>query len=881
MADVITRLKVESTEYDSKIKRASQGLLQMEQACRKVGGTLAILEKDELDFVKGLGKMGTVSKDARGQLNELTKAFTDLSLQYKRLTDEEKKGDFGKALASSLGELKSRIQETKANLASVNQELNGSESKFGKLGGIIDGVGRKFGVTGNLTEMLTSKTALMYAGIGAGVAIVGKASDAMAKYNKELAKQDQITTVTTGLKGSGANNMTDTMRALADTYQVDFREAINAANTLMSQFGESGDSAIKLIKDGMQGMIMGDGGKLLQMIQQYAPAFRDAGVSASQLIAVIHNSEGGIFTDQNMNAIVMGIKNIRLMSNSTSEALAKLGIDGKKMSEQLNNGSLTVFEALKQVASELKKVDSNSQTAGEVMQNVFGKQGVTAGTNIAKAIETLNTNLDETKKQTGDLGDAYADLQTANEKLNVAIRDCFGYDGWEQMATGLKAKLVTALSDVLNVLDGIRSTWSDLMQKMGLSSGTNVTPIGGDLSGLLPNKVSGPAQQIAALRNATDKRGAYNKQVSQYDAQISQLKGSIAAMGDPIIPEVKAALESQKKQLQELQQMRASYIAQAQEIINPKTTPTGGTGGSGKGGKGGGANASEVVGQLHGDTRDFNQISLKSLEDATQVTTKSMNELQAELKKYKDMLANATTQSEYQTATAGITSTQNKIAAQPIALEMGVTLAEAEVMQQAQSMKENLEAYFKENPLKIDTTGAKTLKKEAKANEEAWTAVSNSLQSAASALGSFNDPALNIASTIATSLANVALAFSQALKGTATPWDFIAGVAGGVAAMASAVAAIKSIASDAEGYALGGVVQGNTYSGDQIPAMLNAGETVLTRAQAGVIASALEGNNGNGSNGTLQAVISSNNIKLCLQNGAVKEGKTLGNYLGL
>ena len=48
MADVITRLKVESSEYDSKIKRASQGLLQMEQACRKVGGTLAVVEKDEL-----------------------------------------------------------------------------------------------------------------------------------------------------------------------------------------------------------------------------------------------------------------------------------------------------------------------------------------------------------------------------------------------------------------------------------------------------------------------------------------------------------------------------------------------------------------------------------------------------------------------------------------------------------------------------------------------------------------------------------------------------------------------------------------------------------------------------------------------------------------
>ena len=142
MADVITRLKVESTEYDSKIKRASQGLLQMEQACRKVGGTLAILEKDELEFVKGLGKMETVSKDARGQLSELTKAFTDLSLQYKRLTDEEKQGDFGKALASSLGELKTRIQDTKGQLSEINEKINGG----GGLKGALDQLAGKFGM---------------------------------------------------------------------------------------------------------------------------------------------------------------------------------------------------------------------------------------------------------------------------------------------------------------------------------------------------------------------------------------------------------------------------------------------------------------------------------------------------------------------------------------------------------------------------------------------------------------------------------------------------------------------------------------------------------------------------------------------------------------
>ena len=469
MADVITRLKIESGEYDSKIKRAVSGLQQMEQECRRVNGTLATLEKDQKQYVQSLGQMETVSRTVRGKIGELSNAFVELRAQYNRLTEDEKKGDYGKALSSSLEQLKTRIKDAKTELNGIQGELNGS--KFGQFGGVIDTIGHKLGLTANATELLTSKTALMYAGIGAGIAIVTKATEAWVGYNNELAKQDQITTVTTGLKGEDADRMTDKMRALSDTYKVDFREAVNAANTLMTQFGKTGDEATQLIKDGMQGMIQGDGPKLLQMIQQYAPAFRDAGVSASQLVAVIQNSEGGIFTDQNMNAIVMGIKNIRLMTKQTSEALQKLGIDGQEMTRKLNDGSLTIFDALKQVASQLKNVDSNSQAAGEVMQAVFGRQGVTAGTNVAKAIETLNTNLEETKKQTGEVGDAFAELQTANEKLNAAIREAFSYDGWEQMAAGIKADLITALADVIEYLGKIKNFWAGNQPK-----GTPVLP---------------------------------------------------------------------------------------------------------------------------------------------------------------------------------------------------------------------------------------------------------------------------------------------------------------------------------------------------------------------------------------------------------------------
>jgi hypothetical protein len=47
-------------------------------------------------------------------------------------------------------------------------------------------------------------------------------------------------------------------------------------------------------------------------------------------------------------------------------------------------------------------------------------------------------------------------------------------------------------------------------------------------------------------------------------------------------------------------------------------------------------------------------------------------------------------------------------------------------------------------------------------------------------------------------------------------------------------------------HAAGGVVAGTTFSGDQIPAMLNAGEVVLNRAQVGNLAEQLEDENNQG-----------------------------------
>ena len=157
MCDAIVRLKVESQEYDQKLKRATEGLTRYAYECRKVGGTLEVVEKETLDYVKALGQMGTVSRTATGSLNEMKKAYTELSVEYKKLTDEEKKSDYGRALRQSLDELRGRIQGTEKDLKDINDELKGSNG----LSGALDSIAGKFGLS---IKQLTGWGAALAAG---------------------------------------------------------------------------------------------------------------------------------------------------------------------------------------------------------------------------------------------------------------------------------------------------------------------------------------------------------------------------------------------------------------------------------------------------------------------------------------------------------------------------------------------------------------------------------------------------------------------------------------------------------------------------------------------------------------------------------------------
>lgn len=467
MADVITRFKLETTQFDSKLRDSAKSLADLTGKLMIAGKDFDRFASKNVEAAKALGNIAPSATNAKDKVKELVTAYNDVAKAYNKLTVEQKNTDYGKALAGSLAELKGRVKDAKQELYGLGDSMDKVKDAGVDFNSVLSSLGQRFGINSELMGALTSGTLATTAAVTAGAAAVVAATKMWADYNDELNRQTNVTTVTTGLKGDDADNLTIGVRALARTYDVDFREAINAANTLIQQFGVSGEQALSLLQDGMQGMIAGDGGKLLSMIQQYAPSFRDAGIEASQLVAIIQNSEGGIFTDQNMNAIVMGIRNIRLMTKQTSDALAQLGIDGEDMSRKLEDGSMTIFEALRQVSGAIDNVGSGSQAAGEVMQSVFGRQGTMAGTKLGEAIATLNTNLEETKTQTGELGESFVRLNDANIRLENTMKEVFGMTGWEDMSNLIKTDLANTLSDVLEIVGGIR----DAIKEIGTLDG--------------------------------------------------------------------------------------------------------------------------------------------------------------------------------------------------------------------------------------------------------------------------------------------------------------------------------------------------------------------------------------------------------------------------
>ena len=154
-------------------------------------------------------------------------------------------------------------------------------------------------------------------------------------------------------------------------------------------------------------------------------------------------------------------------------------------------------------------------------------------------------------------------------------------------------------------------------------------------------------------------------------------------------------------------------------------------------------------------------------------------------------------------------------------------------------------------PIKInfETGNLEKVVKDTKTTTKEWHAAATAISAVGNAMQQIEDPAAKILGTIGQAIATVAMAYSESLAKDKTTkgniWAFIAAAAAATVSMATTIASIHS----STGYASGGVIKGNSYSGDNIGGLvdgnqlvgLNSGEMVLNRFQQQALAGTLEG----------------------------------------
>lgn len=179
MANSILKLKVESDEYDAKLKRAAEGIRHLADVAHKGGGELTGLEKAEIDYIKALGDMETKSRTAAGQARELENAFKELTVIYNNLNEVEKADEGGKALAASLETLRQRTIDAKSQLDAASQSLKVNEDAGKENSSMLEQLAGKFTVNIDAIKLFNL-------GLKASKAVLDVAKDAFFNNEENL-----------------------------------------------------------------------------------------------------------------------------------------------------------------------------------------------------------------------------------------------------------------------------------------------------------------------------------------------------------------------------------------------------------------------------------------------------------------------------------------------------------------------------------------------------------------------------------------------------------------------------------------------------------------------------------------------------------------------
>ena len=459
-------------------------MVSIDEQTKSHKATIRELSKEVQNNIK-------VEKEQEGSLKSLRAELGNATKKYDAMSKTEREGAKGQELKKHINEIADELKEAEeatqrfqrsvgsyeASIKSafgVNSEFANSiinMSAGGKgLAGIFDGAitsAKAFGST--LMGFMSNPIFLSLAGItGVGVAFKW-----FFDYNKGILESTRLTREFLGITGDSLEAIRNDIQATADTYGKDYKETLEAVDVLTSQYGYDAKEALQIINDGFQsGADLN--GDMIAKIKQYAPAFHDASIGGKELVGVIQQTRSGIFSNGGMDLIQMASKKIREMSSKTAGSLDAIGISSKKVQKDLESGAISTFDVIKMVSTKLKEIPQNSQAVGNVLKDVFGKQGANAGLKMIEQLDTMNIDLNKLKDTTGEYGKKLDEQREANEELNSVMSAMFDMSqkGFGSMIANAKLfvtrGIISMLKGIMNLTNKIIDLYNESAVFRGL-----------------------------------------------------------------------------------------------------------------------------------------------------------------------------------------------------------------------------------------------------------------------------------------------------------------------------------------------------------------------------------------------------------------------------
>ena len=851
MADSMLRLKVESQEYDAKLKRAAEGIQRLAAKIHDSQGEFAGLKKEQKEFIKDLQYMNTVSQTATGKVKELETAYKGLRTMYNGFNAFEKNSEEGKILAEQLSILREKTLQARKEMEDANKSLSS---------------------TGGFLDQLTSKFTV----------------------NIDALKLFDI-----GMKAAGA--------ALDVA-----KDAFFASEATVDEWGRTMASAESLYEGFLNAINTGDISGYLNRIDQISTAAKAAYNELDRL--------GTMKTIQTPQMVRQETENQRMRTMlMTGRYIAPA--DGQRAADGMKTGDLLSPAQIKNIERHLQ---NGMQTIVGLTKNELNQTGRAIDAYYNKLAKQNGISLDEFRKGTASMeayeyrlsmAQEYRRFESAHTTLRQVYNPQTGdyetmqyrdnvtnphakYRGWEAFRVDKMGE--NSYNDLVGLIRQQQQQTGQLYSTIGQSYRTI-----NRVEGVTPSKLlHGDSDSGKGGSTATDPVSKAADEVVKAEQSYAE---SINVAQEKLMANVMKSEEYDKLVLSGQERLADAYLKAYNTTGNDKYLDAF-------------RETSEHILDMRGVV-DANIQAQKLAEQATREQAEAAKKLAEAERKRSEQYANWQSNStsgianyvSYQQGLLGQQSIGSGDYAQiasnladantyknlmQVAIQNGLNdivieaaplwqkiIGETDIQDSTwQQLQDKINAKLKElgvDPIKINfATGNKAEQSGDKAEKHenqigkvvsGMTSITNSLQHIGVEIPEGFNKVINIMNIIQSVLAMI-----QASKAAGAAGSFLSNIPilGGLFGLFGA--ANGGVVHATNGFS--GIVPGNLMSGDQVPALLNSGEVVLNRAQAGVLASDMR-QGSIGYEGRTQAVIESDQIKLVLRNGAQARGMTLSDYL--